>query len=215
VPEFPQEAIKARVSGTIVVPVLIDEDGNVLVYMFAAFGPYPVCRLVTDPGILALRETATHAAKESKFSPVMVDGKPVRTRGKLIYTFPKPDDSPSKPSASDNKPAQTNESKATVTSGNAGPAIGDVRGIIRNGTAISLPKPAYPEEARPFRASGKVNVRVVIDEKGNVFSAEAISGHRSLRSAAEAAACEAKFTPTLLSGVGVRVTGNITYNFVP
>lgn len=56
---------------------------------------------------------------------------------------------------------------------------------------------------------------MVIDEKGNVYSAEAVSGHRDLSFAAETAACEAKFSPTLLSGEAVRVTGIITYNFVP
>jgi protein TonB len=59
-----------------------------------------------------------------------------------------------------------------------------------------------------------VAVQVVVDEQGNVLSARAISGHPLLRAASEAAAREAKFTPTKLSGKPVKVSGVINYNFV-
>jgi hypothetical protein len=55
----------------------------------------------------------------------------------------------------------------------------------------------------------------VIDEEGNIASANAISGHPLLRQAAEQAALESKFAPTSLSGQPVRVTGIITYNLSP
>jgi protein TonB len=56
---------------------------------------------------------------------------------------------------------------------------------------------------------------VKIDERGNVVSASAVSGHPLLRQAAEQAARSSKFTPTTLSGQPVSVTGVIVYNFVP
>ena len=89
-------------------------------------------------------------------------------------------------------------------------------GGVLNGKAISLPKPIYPDDARRLRIAGSVNVKVVIDENGMVVSAEAVSGaeNPSLRQAAEAAAMQATFLPTLLSGQPVKVTGVITYNFV-
>ncbi len=83
-----------------------------------------------------------------------------------------------------------------------------------NGKALSLPKPAYPSAARAVNASGAVNVQIVIDEQGNIVSATAVSGHPLLRQAAEQAAIEAKFSPTLLSGQPVRVSGILVYNFV-
>jgi protein TonB len=55
----------------------------------------------------------------------------------------------------------------------------------------------------------------LIDEKGNVLSATAISGHPLLRAAAVEAARGAKFSPTLLSGQPVKVSGVISYNFTP
>lgn len=87
------------------------------------------------------------------------------------------------------------------------------KGVI-NGSAISLPKPPYPAAARAVRASGSVSVSVKIDEAGNVVSASAASGHPLLQQAAVAAARQAKFKPTLLSGQPVSVTGIIVYNFL-
>jgi len=90
-----------------------------------------------------------------------------------------------------------------------------ISGGVLNGRAISLPKPPYPPAARAARASGPVAVQVLIDEDGRVVSASAVSGHPLLRSAAEAAARGARFSPTMLSGQRVKVSGVITYNFVP
>jgi TonB family protein len=89
-----------------------------------------------------------------------------------------------------------------------------VQGGVVNGKAISLPKPVYPPAARAAHASGAVNVQVTIDENGSVISATAVSGHPLLRSAAASAARGARFSPTLLSGQPVKVTGTIIYNFV-
>jgi protein TonB len=86
---------------------------------------------------------------------------------------------------------------------------------VLNGKATSLPKPAYPPAARAVRASGAVSVQVLIDENGNVVSASAVSGHALLKAAAVQAARGAKFSPTKLSGQPVKVSGIITYNFVP
>lgn len=90
-----------------------------------------------------------------------------------------------------------------------------ISGGVLNGKATSLPKPPYPPAARAVRASGAVSVQVLIDENGNVVSASAVSGHPLLRAAAVAAARGAKFSPTKLSGQPVKVSGVITYNFVP
>ena len=90
-----------------------------------------------------------------------------------------------------------------------------ISGGVLNGKAVSLPKPPFPPAARAVRASGSVSVQVLIDESGNVVSAAAVSGHPLLRSAAVAAARGAKFSPTSLAGQPVKVSGVISYNFVP
>ncbi|HEY0079411.1 MAG TPA: TonB family protein [Pyrinomonadaceae bacterium] len=89
-----------------------------------------------------------------------------------------------------------------------------VSGGVLNGKAISKPQPPYPAIARAARASGTVTVQIVVDEGGRVISAQAVSGHPLLQQAAVAAARQARFTPTLLSGQPVKVSGVITYNFV-
>ena len=59
-----------------------------------------------------------------------------------------------------------------------------------------------------------MTVQIVVDESGRVISASAVSGHPLLQQAAVAAARQARFSPTLLSGQPVKVSGVITYNFV-
>ncbi|MCD9186817.1 MAG: energy transducer TonB [Pyrinomonadaceae bacterium] len=87
-------------------------------------------------------------------------------------------------------------------------------GGILNGKANALVKPQYPAAARAVNASGAVKVEILIDEKGNVVSAKAVSGHPLLRAASEKAALESKFAPTFLDGEPVKVSGTVVFNFV-
>jgi protein TonB len=93
------------------------------------------------------------------------------------------------------------------------PLLKPISGGVLNGKAISLPKPDYPPAARSSRASGLVVVEVVIDETGKVVAAKATSGHMLLKQAAVQAAQGARFSPTLLSGQPVKISGEINYNF--
>lgn len=88
-----------------------------------------------------------------------------------------------------------------------------INGGIINGKAVTLVKPEYPAAARAVNAEGAVNIRVTIDENGDVYEATATSGHPLLRDVAVKAARESKFSPTLLLGAPVKVTGIIVYNF--
>lgn len=89
-----------------------------------------------------------------------------------------------------------------------------VAGGMLNGKAIKKPQPRYPPDAKSVRAQGTVTVQIVIDESGNVASAQALSGPVLLRGASEEAARKAKFEPTAVCGKPVKVTGVITYGFV-
>ncbi|HEY6660393.1 MAG TPA: TonB family protein [Pyrinomonadaceae bacterium] len=88
-----------------------------------------------------------------------------------------------------------------------------IEGGVLNSKAISLPKPVFPEEAKRVKASGKVTVRVVVDENGKVISAKATDGPLPLREAAEAAARQAIFAPTTKDGITVKVAGVLLYDF--
>jgi TonB family protein len=104
------------------------------------------------------------------------------------------------PPAPPGKPGQT--TTGTVISG----------GIL-NDKATSKPAPAYPPIAKTAKASGTVVVEVVVDEKGQVETARAVSGHPLLQQAAIAAAKQARFKPALQGGKPVKVRGMLTYNF--
>lgn len=87
---------------------------------------------------------------------------------------------------------------------------------VVNGRALSLPKPSYPQEARATRTTGIVVIRVMIDESGKVIKAEDMCGGNSwLVKAAMDVSYSARFSPTVLSGQPVKVSGIITYKFGP
>ncbi|HZE73052.1 MAG TPA: TonB family protein [Pyrinomonadaceae bacterium] len=119
--------------------------------------------------------------------------------------------------------------RATVTVtdvGEASPGITDsttnssdpskeIDGGVLNSKALDLPKPKYPEAARAAKITGRVTVKILLDEKGNIVSAEAIDGPQELRAAAVEAARKARFTLTLIGTRPVKVFGLLTYDFAP
>ena len=109
------------------------------------------------------------------------------------------DEPPPPPSA----PKPTPEPKKNVT----------VSGGVLTGKAISKPPPAYPAIAKAARAQGTVVVQITVDESGRVVSASAISGNPLLQNAAVQAVRNWRFSPTMLTGQPVKVTGTVTVNF--
>lgn len=85
-----------------------------------------------------------------------------------------------------------------------------------NGLAITLVKPAFPETAVAAGADGTaVLLRVVVDESGNVVSANcSTSCHPMLKDAAELAAIQSRFKPQMKDGRLVRYEGTLQYTFV-
>jgi len=73
-PPYPDEARKARASGTVVVEVEIDECGNVA-----------SAKAVSGPGVL--RKVCESAAKGARFTPTIINGTPIRVMGVIQYHF--------------------------------------------------------------------------------------------------------------------------------
>jgi TonB family protein len=115
--------------------------------------------------------------------------------------------SPTPPANADKKPDDSDH--AAASPGKRGP----IPAGVLNGKAISLPKPEYPAEARSAGVDGVVVIQVTVDEQGNVTEARPVSGPAQLQQVAVNAALQAKFSPTLLLGEPVKVTGVIVYNF--
>lgn len=211
-PKYPRAKI---LPGVISVAVSVDENGEVLSATDVT-GPYPVCKSVDDPIIFSLRAAAQEAARKSKFEPAIIDEKPVKVDGRIYYTLVSP-----KIALRVLKNAKPDR-LTKIGLSDAGASITPVDTDRKTGSsgllnrkAVSIGKPSYPAAAKAVGATGTVKVQVLIDEKGNMYSAEAMSGHPLFRRAAENAACDSRFTPTLLSGQPVKVSGFITYNFVP
>jgi TonB family protein len=139
--------------------------------------------------------------------PEKIDEPSVRVASETPATAPV-NAPPSGTASADADPKQDEPNRSTTEPGRA-----PISGGVLNGKAISLPVPEYPAIAKQAKASGTVAVQVTIDENGSVISAHAVSGHPLLQAAAVAAARQAKFSPTLLMGEPVKVTGVIVYNF--
>ncbi|HMT08685.1 MAG TPA: energy transducer TonB [Pyrinomonadaceae bacterium] len=189
----PDEDRSAGIHGEIKVAVDVNEKGDVhraVVYI----GPGWPCGEDLYTRVDKLLRSIEKSVANYKFSPATKDGKPVDAKLSLTLKIPSPDP-------------------------NAGAAVDVKRKLVSagviNGKALSLPRPAYPAAARAERASGLVSVKVLVNEQGETIWAQAISGHPLLMFAARDAACGSKFAPTLLQGNPVRISGVLTYNFVP
>ena len=84
---------------------------------------------------------------------------------------------------------------------------------VRQGAPIFKPQPKYPQNAKRFNASGRVEVRVTISVAGRVTKAVAISGHPLLREAAVEAARRWEFEPTTVNGVPIETELVLTFEF--
>jgi tetratricopeptide (TPR) repeat protein len=73
-PVFPATALQAGLGGQIIVYVELDAEGNVV-------------KAKTVSGSLLLRQSSEDAARRSKFKPAMIDGKPIKAKGRIIYNF--------------------------------------------------------------------------------------------------------------------------------
>ena len=102
-----------------------------------------------------------------------------------------------------------NETPGSSNTGVAKP----VEGGALDTKAASKPNAVLSEEAKRLKLSGRITVKVIVDENGKVVSAQAQSGPAALREAAEAAAREATFKPVTQDGITVRVVGTLTYDF--
>ena len=73
-PEYPAEARRDNVSGTVTVEIEIDEDGKVA-----------SAKAVRGPE--ALRDAAVKAAYKARFKPAVVNGKATAVSAALTYSF--------------------------------------------------------------------------------------------------------------------------------
>lgn len=79
--------------------------------------------------------------------------------------------------------------------------------------AVVIPEPEYPADAEMAKASGPVEVELIIDQAGVVTAARAASGNPMLFDAATSAARNARFSMSALSDHPTSAYSVLTYNF--
>ena len=144
--------------------------------------------------------TYSYADEELLFD----NGEPLHIRMKVRYTD-------FTPTSATLKVTEIGENE-TPGSSNTGVAK-PVEGGALDTKAVSKPKAELSEEAKRLKLSGRITVKVIVDEDGKVVSAQAQNGPAALREAAEAAAREATFKPVTQDGITVRVVGTLSYDF--
>ena len=94
------------------------------------------------------------------------------------------------------------------------PEIVRMTSSMITGKAVRKVQPPYPPMGKAVKAQGSVPIQITISEEGRVISAQAVSGHPLLQQAAREAAMQWVFSPTLLNGKPVKVSGVISFNFI-
>jgi hypothetical protein len=188
-PDFvlPADAVAAGIDGVFKVSLSVDESGNVKSVRLYGDPIWP-CGTSPKRELAALREAVDSHLRRIKFSPSIKSGKPRRSDVILEFAI----------GEAFRKAVAQEEAKA-----NPSPKL--VKGGVLNGRAIRLVRPIGPV------TKGIAEVQVLIDEQGNVSKAGVKAGNPLLFTTVRDAACASKFSPTLLSGTPVQVTGVITY----
>lgn len=108
------------------------------------------------------------------------------------------------------------KSDDSTTSRTKTPQNGEKRcRVFISGKILSNPKPVYPIEAASANLTGKVEVIVEVDDRGNVVGIDNTNGNESLKNVAIEAAKLAKFSPPSCDGVPTKTIAVLTYNFTP
>lgn len=197
--DLPRSAVDALIDGKVEVGISVNE-GGVPTYAVLMSGPMWPCGETPRKALNELSSTLVEMAMKLRFSPGTREGMAVAANIVITLDLKNP------------KLALKPEDIDPLT---GKPKVNKVVGGVINGKARNLERPSYPSEARKNRVGGVVSVLALIDEKGDVIRAGAVDGPVSLQFAAREAACKSKYTPTLLAGKPVKVSGIITYNFVP
>ena len=145
-----------------------------------------IARVVS--GHALLQQAAIMAARQWKFEPAVYNGNPVKTVNLHTFRF--------------TLPAKEDDQDVVSRS----------EGVIR-GNAIHRAVPEFPEQAKIDGVEGDVTLSIKINEDGQVYSVEVLSGPKVFWDACLKAASQWKFNPTVIEGKPVKVMGQLTFRF--
>lgn len=189
-PEYPKSAKLAGIEGKVYLKLLIDEEGN-------------VAKAKIEQGVKEMLDnSALAAAKKAKFSPAMIKDKPVKVWVVLPIAF--------KLSTEYKDVSGLNNS----TINGEEPDINTSQRVDKYPKMIEGATPVYPEIAKEKKITGKVYVKILIDEQGNPQKAIVIKSESELfNQSAVDAAMKSKFTPAVDKGNPVAVWIVLPYKY--
>ncbi len=180
-PAYPELAKLAGIEGKVFLKLLIDENGN-------------VAKAKVEKGVKdMLDEAALSAAKTAKFSPALLNDKPVKVWVFLPIAF--------KLDADNSKKSNDLELKEPV----------EVEVMPK---VLELAKPYYPELAKKARIQGKVFVKVLIDKEGIPKEAVVVkSDNEIFNKPSTDAAMKSKFSPAVNKGEKITAWVVLPYSY--
>jgi len=204
-PFYPEAAREAGVSGIVIAELVVGEDGK-----------------VTDVTILRsialLDEAALDAVRQWRYTPTLLNGRPVPVIITVTINFTMPDGTVGA-STSSTSVGLKGVLDPPVSAAQDEPVLWNGREVLKIGGAVKAPErvryvvPVYPEIAQAAHVSGIVIIQALVDETGHVVSTKVLRSIALLDQAAIDAVKQWEYTPTLVNGEAVPVVMTVTVNF--
>jgi len=205
-PVYPPLARQARIQGTVVLKIVIDESGGVQ-------NP----QVVSGHPLLA--PAAIEAVKKWRYMPYLLNGAPVEVETNVVVKFRLSDRPSSGTVAGDAPGGQPKDTVDTVNMNDAQgsthprtPKRARVSESVMQRLLIHKVDPVPPAEPG-MHVQGSVVLKAVIDKSGHVQQLQLVSGHPMLVPAALEAARQWKYQPFLLNGESVEVETTVHVDF--
>lgn len=195
---MPKSAIDAKIDGTVLLAIRIDDTGKPTNVRVASLPMWP-CSDDPRDALNDVFKSLEDTMKKARFSPASKDGKAVAKEIGFRIELKNP---------------KLDLKVVEIDPVTKKPTSKQIIGDIVFGKAISRPGPVWPKEARAVREVGMITVKIVIDEQGNVIRAGTLDGPATMQFTSRTAACKAKFSPTTLDGNPIKVTVVLTYTLL-
>ncbi len=180
---YPEVALRARVETTVILELLINEQGE-------------VANIRIIQGHPLLDAAAMDAVKQWRYQPTYLNGEAVPVLTTATVTFKLPG------AATGARPA--GRAAPSIESPSSHPPV-NVGGALQESKLIKRVEPVYPEIARQARIETTVILEVLINEQGEIANIRIIRGHPLLDAAAMDAVKQWRYQPTYLNGEAVPV----------
>jgi TonB family protein len=188
-PVYPDLALKARVSGTSLLQVTVDEQGDVSLVRIVRSGHPLVQRSVLE------------AVEQWHYLPACIDGETVPVISTVSVTFNLA------------FPALSAEAPKAAQPASESPARAPVR-VERNQQSARLVyrvEPEYPETARKEHLAGTVWLDVNVDGSGQVSAVRFLCGPQSVEQAVADAVRQWRYVPAETGGSAVSVVTLVSF----